>query len=357
MNDQDKSRQQLLAELAELRQRLAIREARTTRGQQDCEAVEAAAAASEDRSNPSRDQAELQHLNRAILDSIPDPVWIKHLDGRFAAVNKAWLRFTGLTLAGTVGRSDTELFTSEIAARIRDQELAVAATGQAQLWEESAPDEKGKLRTFETFRAPLFDSIGCVSGIIGIAREITERKRNEEALRVALVKYQTLFDSFPLGITFADSAGNILEANRMSERLLGVPKEDHIRRGIDGPEWRVVRLDGTPMPPSEYATVRALKEQRLVENVEMGVVKPDGSTTWLTVTAAPLPLDGYGVVVTYGDITERKLADEALRQSEAFIKTALDNLPIGVAVNSADPDVVFDYMNDNFAAFYRTCTL
>jgi PAS domain S-box-containing protein len=44
----------------------------------------------------------------------------------------------------------------------------------------------------------------------------------------------------------------------------------------------------------------------------------------------------------------------ALRQSEAFIKAALDNLPVGVAVNSADPDVVFEYMNDNFPAFYRT---
>ena len=45
---------------------------------------------------------------------------------------------------------------------------------------------------------------------------------------------------------------------------------------------------------------------------------------------------------------------QALRQGEAFIKAALDNLPIGVAVNSADPDVVFEYMNDNFPAFYRT---
>lgn len=51
---------------------------------------------------------------------------------------------------------------------------------------------------------------------------------------------------------------------------------------------------------------------------------------------------------------ERARADAALRQSEAFIKTVLDNLPIGIAVNSVDPTVTFTYMNDNFARFYRT---
>ena len=52
--------------------------------------------------------------------------------------------------------------------------------------------------------------------------------------------------------------------------------------------------------------------------------------------------------------TERKRAAEALRESESFVKTVLDNLPIGIAVNSVDPTVTFDYMNDNFPKFYRT---
>jgi PAS domain S-box-containing protein len=75
--------------------------------------------------------------------------------------------------------------------------------------------------------------------------------------------------------------------------------------------------------------VRALKEQRLVDDVEMGIVKPDGTTTWIGVTAAPLPLEGHGVVVTYGDITERKLADDrqqlllsVLEHSQDFIGVA-----------------------------------
>jgi len=54
------------------------------------------------------------------------------------------------------------------------------------------------------------------------------------------------------------------------------------------------------------------------------------------------------------DITERVKADEERRQREAFIKAIIDNLPVGIAVNSVDPTVEFSYMNDNFPLFYRT---
>ena len=61
-----------------------------------------------------------------------------------------------------------------------------------------------------------------------------------------------------------------------------------------------------------------------------------------------------GFVVNGRNITKRKRAEEALQEKEAFIKSVLDNLPIGIAVNSVDPAVKFEYMNDNFTKFYRT---
>ncbi len=69
------------------------------------------------------------------------------------------------------------------------------------------------------------------------------------------------------------------------------------------------------MPPDEYASVRALKEQRRVENVEMGIVKGQDQITWISVTASPLPLKNYGVVITYNDITQRIQAEEALHKA------------------------------------------
>ncbi|MBK9391994.1 MAG: hypothetical protein IPN68_18065 [Bacteroidetes bacterium] len=60
------------------------------------------------------------------------------------------------------------------------------------------------------------------------------------------------------------------------------------------------------MPAEEYASVRAMTENRKIENVEMGILKSGSEVTWINVTAAPIPLKDYGVIITYGDITERK---------------------------------------------------
>jgi len=154
-----------------------------------------------------------------------------------------------------------------------------------------------------------------LEGLVINFRDVSERRKADEALRIALTKYQTLFECFPLGITVSDTNGKIIESNRMSETLLGIPQDEHEQRHINGQEWKIIRPDGAPMPPEEYASVRALKENRLVENVEMGIVKQNALITWITVTAAPLPLEDYGVVITYADITERKKTEDRLRHT------------------------------------------
>jgi PAS domain S-box-containing protein len=174
-----------------------------------------------------------------------------------------------------------------------------------------------------------------------IIRDITERNRAEKELYDTLIKYKTLFNCFPLGITVSDEGGKILESNLMAERLLGVSQEEHGQRGIDSPEWRIIRPDGTPMPSDEYASVRALREKRTVENVEMGIIKPDNTITWISVTASPLPLEGHGVTITFGDITERKRAEEAMRKSEEKYRSLTENINLGIYRNTAGPEGKF----------------
>jgi len=140
----------------------------------------------------------------------------------------------------------------------------------------------------------------------------------EEALKIALTKYKTLFECFPMGISVSDQDGRILETNAAAASLLGIDPQTHRQRRIDGEEWRIVRRDGTPMPPEEYASVRALTEKQRVENVEMGVVKSDGAITWISATADLLPVAGYGVVVSYGDITAHLEAEEQIRKLAYF---------------------------------------
>ncbi|MHC1737080.1 MAG: PAS domain S-box protein [Ignavibacteriaceae bacterium] len=141
---------------------------------------------------------------------------------------------------------------------------------------------------------------------------ITERKKADSLMRLSLAKYQTLFDLFPVGITISDSKGGIIETNGIAKRLLGLDPEQQKQRNIDSKEWQIIRPDGTLMPASEYASTRALNENRTIENVEMGIVKDNDQITWLNVSATPIPIDEYGVAIIYTDLTDRKEAEQSL---------------------------------------------
>jgi PAS domain S-box-containing protein len=158
----------------------------------------------------------------------------------------------------------------------------------------------------------------------------TERKQIEAVLIASEQKLQTLFSVLSVGIALTDEQGNIIDCNRSSEILLGLSKEDHLRRNYVGKEWQIIRPDFTPMPPEEFANVRALKENASVSSVEMGIVKADGEITWLLVSATPMNIKGYGVVISYSDISKRKQAEKALGVSEErfnlAMKATLDGL-------------------------------
>jgi len=159
-----------------------------------------------------------------------------------------------------------------------------------------------------------------------------------EELRESEEKYRVLFNTFPLGITVSDRDGTIVETNASAAAILGISGDEHHARCIDGAEWHIIRPDGTPMPKDEYASVRALQENCLVNNVEMGILRPDGAVTWISASAAPLHLQKFGVVVTYGDITERRKAEEALASQERKYRDLFEAHQDGISLFRINPD-------------------
>lgn len=129
-----------------------------------------------------------------------------------------------------------------------------------------------------------------------------------------------VFEAFPLGITLADPTGRIIATNAESERLLGLPSREHAQRTLESEAWIILRVDGTPMPPEEYASVRALKEGRKITDVWMGVLRPDHEVVWLDVSACPLP-DG-SILVTYADISERRRGEAILEARARLVERA-----------------------------------
>jgi PAS domain S-box-containing protein len=189
----------------------------------------------------------------------------------------------------------------------------------------------GESQTFEivfagrdlvVYTAPVRDESGTVTGGIVISQDITERKRIEQELRESQQKYKTLFEVLPIGLTLSDPEGNIVEVNATSEQLLGIDSQEQTRRHITSPQWQVVGSDGSLLPEEEYISVRALKQNQTIRNYENGIIKPDGEIAWLSITAAPIPLPRYGIILAYVDITERVRATAALQQAKEAAEAA-----------------------------------
>jgi len=113
---------------------------------------------------------------KAILDAIPDLVWLKDGENRFVAVNKAYVGACGLSQELLAGGDHLQAWAADQGGRLQERDLQVLQTGQRTTDEEELEDAHGELRWFEAVRVPIFDSSGRPLGLAGIARDITERK-------------------------------------------------------------------------------------------------------------------------------------------------------------------------------------
>jgi len=190
-----------------------------------------------------------------------------------------------------------------------------------------------------TVLIPALSAIGVMGLLSGmLIAAVLRQRRTQAALHQSEEKYRLLFNIFPLGLTLTDRLGVIVETNETAAKLLGVPRDEHLARSLDSDHWSVIRPDGTPLPPEEYPAVRALREHCTVENAEMGIVRPDAPITWINVTAAPLHLEHFGVVVTYGDITKRKQAEELLAAQERKYRDLFEANQDGISLFRINPD-------------------
>ncbi len=292
MRDDEKSREQLLAELSELRRRTAELETQLA----DCDRIDAEAQRKE-------------HFQRTILDITPDLTWVKWLDGRIEAVNQAWFEFAGLNPDEMVGRFDTEFFPREAIAQYREDEAALVATGKPLRREERVLDRNGVERTYDTFKAPLCDSAGRVVATMGIARDITQRKRAEEALRQSEYLRRAILDNIPDPAWVKGLNGRNEIVNKAWLEFLGMT-----------PEQGIGRSDAELFPPDLAASIEA-QDRAVMESgkpLHWEEIVPDQRGVLHTFDTFKAPLfDAAGKVTgTVGitrDISERKRTEEILR--------------------------------------------
>ncbi|KPL17650.1 MAG: hypothetical protein AMJ92_11480 [candidate division Zixibacteria bacterium SM23_81] len=142
-------------------------------------------------------------------------------------------------------------------------------------------------------------------------------------------RLRSLFEMMTEGVVMIAPDGQIVQANHAAERILGLKLSKIEDRKLIALDWKILRPDGTPMPPEETPGHRAMKKRRRVENIVMGIERPDGSISWVNASAVPL-IDKAGklegIVGTFADITEHKQAEKTLQrktdQQEQLLQTA-----------------------------------
>ena len=137
----------------------------------------------------------------AIFATLPDPLWVKDGNGCYLSCNPQFERLIGLTQAEILGKTDYEFMDKERADILRDYDQKTVLAGKSSVNEEWISfTGNGYGGLFETVKTPMLDMAGKLIGVLSIARNITERKRVEEQLRITLQRMDTLISSLYAGV-------------------------------------------------------------------------------------------------------------------------------------------------------------
>jgi PAS domain S-box-containing protein len=174
-----------------------------------------------------RAEAAIRETNvrlNTLIQAIPDVVYFKDTQGRNLVINKAFQKLVGLKQSEILGRTDAELFPSDLAEACRNSDEQVLKSGRALRFEEKATSETGTETFFDTVKAPLRDGDGKVVGLVGVSRDITQRKQAEEAALESERQYRLVVDNANDGI-FIVQDGLVKFPNPKAREIIGYPAD------------------------------------------------------------------------------------------------------------------------------------
>jgi PAS domain S-box-containing protein len=264
-------------------------------------------------------------------------------EGQYVVVNKSFLRMTGFTEEEVLGKSaaDLGLWVDE---EQRQRILAKLRMGAEIKQEEFLIRTKaGDIRTAQVSASRV--QLGDKFGILGMVRDVTDRRRAEEALRVSEERFRTLVQDLHIGIVLLGPDDEALFANRAVLDMFGVREDEVLGKSTAQFEDIAIREDGQEIPFGEIPGPRAIATKKPIHGEVVGWRRAGSrEVLWTLVDAIP-HVTQHGevenVILSISDITKRKRAEEALQVSEERFRALVENLHVGVMLLGPRTEVLF----------------
>lgn len=263
---------------------------------------------------------------RVLIESIPASIFFKDTKGRHLVVNKAFEEFVGRKRKEIIGKTNRELLPKNLAEKCRKSDEKVLKTGKIYHGQEKHLSQNGEIAFFDITKSPILDEQGDIVGLVGINRDITTRKKTEEALEASQEQYRDLVEKAGIAILIDDRDGNFQYVNERYAELLGYAQEEVVQLSIQN----VVYPDDVDRVMRYHQN--RVQGKKAPSRYEFRGIKKDGSLIYLEVDAHPIKKRNkiVGTRCYLWDITGKKLADMALKQSEEKYKTIAENVDVGI---------------------------
>jgi PAS domain S-box-containing protein len=316
---------------------------------------------------------ESQSLYHSFIEQLPNAVFRKDGQGRYVMVNPEFCRIKGMKAADFIGKKPVEVASGDVARQSGDEQAIkyaaqgeeaherVMRTGKLVEAEEEYPGADGGKLFMHVVRMPVFGPDGKVIGSQGIQFDVTEIKRAEEALRESQSLYRSFVEQLPNAVFRKDAQGRFVMVNSQFCRFRGMKTEDFLgKTALEVLASKTARHGGNEQA-LKYAAQGAeahklvMRTGKLVE-VEEEYPGADGGKVFMHVVRMPVFDPNGKIIGSQGilfDVTERKRAEEALLESDAFRKRVFDSSRVPIVVMDGETLRYID-CNPAAVAIYRS---
>ncbi len=276
----------------------------------------------------------------ALIDAIPQFVWIMDPDGSAHYSNQRWGDYTGRTLEHIHGDGWLQFIHPEDRPRVQEAWQTAVRTGTPYEVEHRIQQgSTGDYRWFLARSLPHIDAQGAIVRWVGTCTDIEEQKRTEEALRQSREELRILMETMPQLVWIARPDGFLEYGNQHDVAYLNVPLEQ-----FNGDQWlQFVHPEDRQKTWTTWQTALRTGQSHEVEyRLREGKT---GNYQWFLVRGTPFTDEQGRILKWFGtctNIDEQKRIEEALRQSQERIRALIDSNIIGIASNEGEEEVIVE---------------